>query len=281
MRTRRVETAATCSGTALAAILVLCSPGGPARAEMRAPASHRLLVGLLTKQADRQCLGMERVRWVHPRHEIGFVRLRAEGPSLEELEGLEGRIVIAEGSITAPSRRTPVFQSDGCSPVQMRADWVEGPNGVRIRHDESAGLGLPLTGFLVTGIRPFDGLLVTPAGDDLEVRFRNPIDVTLENVTLTLHYEGCYGKPDAAVRHAVFPRLPAGETAIATFPRLARRSDLPPDRRLHRAYSIQVEAPSEQVAFDLDVPLHHFDGVDIRCPADRPVKHGETEGPGD
>ena len=243
----------------LAALAALFTASAPLLAETVRPTQEFSLVGLLTRQGERQCTASGDVRWLHPRHEIGFVRLVSEGVSLADYED---RIVIATGDVVPAPHRYPVVQRGVCPEMQRRMDWVEGPGGIRIRH----GVGPRIPGFLVRRVRAFDGLTVAREGSELVVTFTNPLPETLIDVVLTMHYEGCYGKPGAMTQEMAFHRLRPKQRALAHFPLVGRIAGGSPGREVHRAWSIQVQGSAEDAAFDLDVPVNHFEKIDAGCP---------------
>jgi len=57
--------------------------------------------------------------------------------------------------------------------------------------------------------RALDGIALVPADGRLVATFSNQLPVPLENLSLRLHHEGCYGKPGAPTEEKAF-RPPGG-----------------------------------------------------------------------
>ena len=205
------------------------------------------LVGLLTAQGDRQCKdGKE--SWINPRHEVDFTHVVH---SAVPLEPLEGQVVLVTGEPATPPPSPP--EGPDCPIMQMRSDWVMGKEGIRIRQ---GGGGPP-------GIRVQSATKVEVGArrekEELVVRFRNPLTRPLGNVSLQLHYEGCYGKPGSSTHEKAIGTLAPGAIAEHRFPVM----DEPGGR--HVAHSFGVEGGDETVTVAVDLSLAKL-GVEVACP---------------
>jgi hypothetical protein len=200
------------------------------------------LVGQLTLQHTHQC--KDRVdEWVDPHHEIGFVRVISDVP----LTALEGKLVVAEG-VVSEVPVPPVARDGSCPPAQMRSDMVMSKGGIRRMRSGA----LPFRGFRITRVRPLTGLTASRSADDVEVRFTNELSRPLP-IKLTVHYEGCYGKPDTAQRiHSA--SVEPGKSLRARFPARVDQG-AQPDRAIHAASTVQVTTPEAGIAMVIDQPL--------------------------
>lgn len=241
----------------------LALPSG-AQAGGALPSSRETtLVGVLTKQAFKQCLAKWKQRWVDPHYQVGFVRIEpAKGLKLAPL--VQQIVQVRGHSKFIPAKK--VKNEGTCMAMQMRSDWVEGPSGMRIRRSSKVGFG----GFHARLLRPIKPLSARRRGDRLQVRFKNTLKVPLGKTTLRLHYEGCYGKPGSMHEDRSFKRIKAGQTVTAHFPAVGRRAGRGPGRSVYRASSVQVLSDTDKsvVAFDLDWRLRGKD-LKLGCPRSR------------
>jgi hypothetical protein len=249
-------------GVAAAALLVL---DGVAVA-----APEELLVGVLSEQLSRKCLASGEESWVDPHEEVGFVRLvpgKSLGPTIAR-RGLRGKIVIVRGR-PRPDLRAPAVKHEGrCPEAQMRSDMVPARDGMRLRR----GDGPALAGFEARRVEAFGGLAVALERGELRARFRNTLGRELTDLTLTMHYEGCYGKPGATSETRRFARVRVGEEVSGTFATLASTSRQAGMKRTagtfrahHVASSLEVRARTAGVHFDLDWKLTASTAP--RCPS--------------
>lgn len=244
-----------------------------AGAEAPAPSTERL-VGVLTKQAQKQCVaGEAEPRWVNPYWEVGFVRVEPT-PGVD-LAALEGRPVVVEGHSEALAPLPTVAHTGPCMVPQMRDDWQEGPAGMRVRRSfpvlRAPGQGsVPEEpkGLRVTTARGFDGLAARVDGDALEVTVTNPLDQPLAPLAIVVHYEGCYGKPGSTARRHEVATLAPGKSATARFPLLDEDGERGSGGHVHAAYSVELQAPAGPARFDLDVSVRQLTGAAVRCPRD-------------
>ena len=248
------------------------SPAPPGVASpAAAPLQFTVLVGLLSEQFVARCTdepGDAAVRWVFPHLEAGFVTL--EPDSRVDLQPLLGRPVLLHGRV--PPGVGPHRPAGGvsCRPQQMRDDMVDGRDGVRLLRGLPPGVVLPAR-FGVSAAAPFDGLTARRQDGELVVGVTNVTDHPWPDLVLTVHYEGCYGKPGAPSRDFRTPRLLPGESVAAHFPLLHEVPATHPVRRgreLHVPVSVQLASSSPQVALDLDLPLRLL-GVRVDCPPRR------------
>ncbi|MCB9551501.1 MAG: hypothetical protein H6705_06390 [Myxococcales bacterium] len=250
-------------------------PTDPARAATAAkttPTTHALF-GVVTEQAplhcDRGAPGDPPTeRWGAPYYEIGFVRL--VDPAFDP-KPLVGRPVLALGT---PRDGPAPDRPDNCLAHQMRSDWIYGKSGIRVRRTHP-----PHTAFHPSSVTPLGAEVLSAhrTGDQIEITFHNPLDRPLTDLVLTLHHEGCYGKPLAAERAAATPALPPGEAFTARLPAIV---DIEGRRGTHHAAAaVTITATGEAVGFDLDVPLAAL-GAAVACP-DEPPAAATPPDPGD
>ena len=154
--------------------------------------------------------------------------------------------------------------------MQMRNDWVPGKHGMRLRRRNPAGAKSP-PAFQASRAERFSGLTVTGHGDQITVTLKNPFEIPLPGTVITMHYEGCYGKPGAPSIDRQVGALQPGQRVSETFP---KQHLLPGTRRkstrrhrLHYAYSIQVSTAAPNVLFELDARLSRFLRPAPKCPA--------------
>lgn len=242
-------------------------PAEPPRAAAHKPAplpTTHALFGVVTEQASLDCQrgvpGDTPVeRWGPPYYEIGFVRL--VDPAFDP-KPLVGRPVLALGT---PRDGPAPARPDTCLAHQMRSDWIYGKSGVRVRRTRP-----PHVAFHPTSVTPLGDEVLTArrTGDQIEITFHNPLDRPLTDLVLTLHHEGCYGKPGATERAAATPALPPGEAFTARLPAIV---DIEGRRGAHHAAAaVTITATGEAVGFDLDVPLAAL-GAAVACPEDPPA----------
>ncbi len=224
------------------------------------------LVGVLTEQGHLQCKGGDGTPWgggeevwTDPYHEVGFVRLvTADSKAAAHV----GALVVALG---APAAGPAPARPSGCNAMQMRSDWVYGKSGMRVKRTTP-----PHVAFAAAEVRPLDGLLGVeriaqprgPTGDTLKITLTNPFDRPLSALALTLHHEGCYGKPGATAETGHRATLAAGERWTVELPAFVNRKQ--GRGRWHAAAAITLAAKGERIAFDLDVPLGTL-GVAVAC----------------
>lgn len=239
------------------AVLGPLSPCAYASAPQGPGLGPTTLVGLLTAQGDRICAGGQ-VKWVNDHHQAGFVRLVAPKVELSRLENLP---VILTGRVLHGWRPPAVKRGGDCGPpVQMRADWEQGKNGMRIRR----GPGPGFVAFKVTSARPWSGLTARRVGENIEVNLKNDLGLDLQHMTLRLHYEGCYGKPGTMVRAQTRPMMRPGDATRFVFPAVSWRK-IRGGKRAHTAAALTLDAQSPAAAFDLNWPMGRM-GVRVQCP---------------
>ncbi|TVQ90004.1 MAG: hypothetical protein EA397_13680 [Deltaproteobacteria bacterium] len=221
-----------------------------------APTQERL-VGVVTPQGTRQCDGSPEGSWVHPRHEIGFVR--ALGTT--DLSPFEGRAVMVTGRRELSPESLPSVQHTGPCPIpmQMRSDWVEGPSGIRVKRRAP-----PFEAFRVRSVEPFDALTARVEGERLHLALANPMGEPLDEIRMTVHYEGCFGKPGSQTREIAHGALSAGATAEVDAPIHLHDDDAPTGRADYRAFSVRLDARADGLTFDLELTLPTL-SVSVEC----------------
>lgn len=239
------------------------------------------LVGVLSEQGHLKCEGGDGTPWgggepvwTDPYPELGFVRLVP--PEGLDLASAMGRPVVALG---APADGPPPARPEGCYAMQMRDDWVYGKSGMRVKRTRA-----PHVAFRATAVQVLDTLLAAeriahgdgPAGDTVKLRLSNPFDRPLKALRLTLHHEGCYGKPGATAETARREALAPGESWTVTLPAFVDRKQ--GRGRMHAAAALTLDAEGERIAFDFDLPLHRL-GVSVTCEDLRRPAKDPPDGP--
>lgn len=173
---------------------------------------------------------------------------------------LKGKLVVLTGTPTTapPAKHT---QNDfTCPPMQMRNDWIRTRSG--IRYDRS--LKAPKHTLKANKLEPFAGLdfQFDAKSDTIAVRLHNPFDQPLTDVTLVLHYEGCYGKPGGVTKSHVLGTIqPGASTGISGQPAREMR---PQGRGAeHVLQYVQVVSKGAPI-LDIDVPTRTL-GTVIEC----------------
>ena len=230
------------------------------------PGEGHLLVGVLSEQGHLDCKGGEspadeaREVWRDLYPEVGFVRLVP--PAGFDMDGLRGALVVARGTPAAgPAPARPM----SCWMMQARSDWLYGKSGIRVRRTSP-----PHVAFEARAVEPLKTLLTaerrtgaeSPFGDTLRITLANPFDRPLKGLTLTLHHEGCYGKPGTTARAATRAALAPGASWTVELPAFMNRKQ--GRGQWHAAAAITLEAAGERIAFDLDVGPGQL-GVDVAC----------------
>lgn len=216
------------------------------------PGTHYLL-GVSTQTGTLICPTPTQREWVDVRPMLGWVPV--SGTGTETLEPLLGRAVLAEGAPgPAPAYvpETPPAGGD-CMDMQMRDDWVETPQGIRVQRGPSPAI----EHFVMTSARPLTELSAVLEGETIRSRFQNPLPFELEQVQLRLHYEGCGGKPGSTSQTSPTLSLGPGETLEHVFPKRDTGEDMPAVLRL------EVGGP-ESVHVDLDLQIWEL-GIDVNC----------------
>ncbi len=238
-----------------ATVAVLLAPAALAR-----PAQE-LLVGVLSEQWARRCTA-KGDEWVDPHLEVGFVRLQpARGAPLEKARDLP---VVARGRAlsSVKSARARVVDTAPCEQAQMRSDWVHARSGFRIRRP-----GTRPAGFAADRVERWDGLVLSRAGERISVKLKNTLGRRLDGVVLTMHYEGCYGKPGSLAEQRRFATLAPGDSVESDFPVLKRlpAGSASPRGGVHAAHSVQLDGRGEAITFDLDLGIPPE--LAVTCPA--------------
>lgn len=234
------------------------------------------LIGVITEQAPLGCeddLNAPKEVWGPPYYEAGFVRLVPAGADPADHAGHP--VAVLGGPLPGPAPD----RSQGCQPMQMRSDWIYSKNGMRVARTTP-----PHVAFRAAAIRRLQGLVTAEhiraarvrgdaehIGDSVAITVRNVFDRPLEDLTLKLHHEGCYGKPGATAATARRALLKPGETWTATLPAYEARTRKPhPARRgeWHAARAITLVGGGARTAFDLELPLSAL-AIEVPCPGRR------------
>lgn len=250
------------------ALLGIAGTALPVLADMKvpvAPAPGRVvLLGLLTRQFRQVCEPREKgglpdqVKWVDPRLEVGWVPLVGDVDAATD--ALVGKLVLVEGAAgSAADVRWPADALPGCGLLQARSDWVAGKDGIRLRRDRSpAARAIPA--LRPAAAREYTGFSVRRVGERIRVHFQNDTGQVIRRFVMTLHYEGCFGKPmPESVENAAGDIGPGG-SVDATFPAVLWKTDGPTSRRHYAAHSVRLDGDGA-VVFDVDVPTPR-----VECP---------------
>jgi hypothetical protein len=231
------------------------------------PPPPEVVVGVLTEQHARRCRTGGRVDWIDPHFEVGFVHILPVGGL--SLAPYVGQPMLVWGA-TSRAYQPPAVKHEGVCPMaQMRSDWVEAKSGFRVRRNT-----LPFQAISSGYVQRLTGFAVTATKDTLTVTFTNPFTRALKDVTLRMHYEGCYGKPGTRAKDQTFATVAPGKAVKASFPKLVGpdgggptgvrgRGGRPGD---HAAYSVSVNGSAPLVTFDFDWRLTTDPKLAVRCP---------------
>lgn len=215
------------------------------KAETKKPV---IIVGVLTKQADKKCTGKPDPEWINEHFQVGFTRI---ANSQVDLEPFVGKIVAVTGAPLHHYVPPPIVHTGQCMVPQMRSDWVEGPGGMRVKRLD----GGVYPAFAVRKVEVHGGVQIRKSGDDVRVAFTNHTGRDLENVKVHLHYEGCYGKPGTIDETKGFPVVKPGEEVIMSFPALERREGAPKGRADHAAHAVSVEGSGDNLRVGIETSL--------------------------
>lgn len=233
----------------LAFSLMLTPPG-------KGPAEEVQLVGFVTEQGQKRCLKGWTDEWLDVHHQVGFTRLTGR----VDAKPFVRKPVVVTGLIDSQFKWPKIPPNTGeCPMAQMRSDWIEGKNGIRIRRTR-LGIGA----LRHTAIRELKGLVATHTDGQLAIRFTNDLGKALKNVEITVHYEGCFGKPGATSRTDKLGALQPGAAAQVKGPAVKTFSENPRGHH-YAASTVHISASGDKVYFDLDVPLHAL-GASVHCP---------------
>jgi hypothetical protein len=221
------------------------------------------VVGVIHQDGRRICDGRGNEEWVDLYYLAGFTPLVLDDAMTRAVAALHKRPVIVEGHVQSPPATEPVPNAAECPQYQARSDWVFTSEGVRIPRGTRAAEGVA-----AERVRAFEGLRVARAGAKLQLWLTNPFDVPLaEKLAITVHYEGCFGKPgtdaQTSVRDAA---LAPGQVWHVEAPALLEDPQQPRGRQMFRADSIEVRAAGEGIAFDFDAALHELGLPGVQCP---------------
>lgn len=218
------------------------------------------LVGRLARQTMRVCGQHGQWMQVDPHYRVGFVRLLVDHKR-HQLKALLNTIVRIYG---VPQRPVPTPRSQprghNCPLEQRRSDWVPLGTGFAVRR-MPVGTLMMVGGIRVRKIAPYRGASIvrTKNADSVVARFTNRFAVTLRDLTLVAHYEGCYGKPgafDRPLRVALL--LPGKSVHFTADTRAVRRG------RNYRLSYFRVVHSDGPHNLDLDLSPWRF-GIDVSC----------------
>ncbi len=226
-------------------------------------------LGFVSQTGVEHCASEFEPTWLAVQSTLGFI-----STSGQSLDAWMAKPVLATGqAIPAPKLElAPETTPKPCPIMQMRSDWVNTPQGLRIDHQ-----GHPaIEHFFVSSAEPLTQLVVTREGDELVVEFTNPLPFELAEFAMTIHYEGCYGKPGSTQQSRAAKPLAVGERRTERFPMLAEQTSAEigerkggPAAHVHLAKSLELSAKpgpgAPTLHVDLDAPFAAF-GVSLECP---------------
>jgi hypothetical protein len=218
-----------------------------------------VLLGVIRRFGTRVCKGPDddESTWKDEHLRAGLVRIEGNTGGLE---ALRGEPAILFGRVTGEGKPKLAPEEGNCMPIQRRSDWVPTPDGTVLQRDPTPGIAT----FRVRSGKRFDGLRAREDGNELSIELENPLDVSLSEATLVVHYEGCYGKPMTHEEKRELGTLAKGGKAGARVPLVHAEKRAERDLT-HRPHSIQVTGKAEGVYFDLDVRLDRL-GAEQTCP---------------
>ena len=220
------------------------------------------VVGVIHQDGQRICDGRGNEEWVDLYYLAGFTPLVLDDAMTRAVAALHRRPVIVEGHVQSPPPTDPVPNAGECPQYQARSDWVFTSEGVRIPRGPRAAEGVA-----ATRVVPFEGLKVARAGATLQAWLTNSFEVPLTKLAITVHYEGCFGKPGSDERTSLRDEpLPPGQAWHVEAPAILEDPQGPPGRQLFRADSVEVRAAAEGIAFDFDAAFHELGLPGVQCP---------------
>lgn len=227
------------------------------------------LLGVVGQQGTPRCTADDNydAQWVGVYPTIG--RVSVGGPEDPVFDSVMDQPVLALGQPRPRPVRTvePSGDPDGdpgsepCAPMQMRSDWRQTPRGILVVREPAPSI----EHFEVQALRPLHELSARLDADAVMVTLQNPVPVVLEDVSLRVHYEGCFGKPGTTTKTHEIGKLGLGAVASTRVVQQTTEADSPPGRRIFRAASVQLVGRADGVVIDLDVPLRAL-GATVDCP---------------
>ncbi|MCB9672281.1 MAG: hypothetical protein H6736_04050 [Alphaproteobacteria bacterium] len=220
------------------------------------PPPPHTLVGVIERHGTKACKPGAWDIEFHAQHwQAGWVDLVVDDALVADHKG---QIMELSGARTTERPVTePIpdgLSPDNCPIPQMRSDMVESVDRMRYRRGDEPDL----PAFKAFGAKPFEGLVAEPSKDGTKLVFRNTLGVTLEDVALQAHYEGCYGKPGSQRRKATAKSLAPGESLTLEAPLLLLEDEKGPDRKGGRSHNYALAAilvsavgPSTWVTIDI------------------------------
>jgi hypothetical protein len=218
-----------------------------------------VLLGVIRRFGTEVCKGRgsDETTWKDVHLRAGLVRIEGEAGGLA---ALRGEPAILFGKVTGEGKPKLAREEGDCMPMQRRSDWVTTPDGTVLQRDPTPDIAT----FRVRSAKRFEGLRAKEDGSELAIELENPLDVSLLEATLVVHYEGCYGKPMTHEEKRELGTLAKGGRGAAKVPLV--HAEKRGDRDLtHRPHSIQVSGKADGVYFDLDIRLDKL-GAEQTCP---------------
>lgn len=136
---------------------------------------------------------------------------------------------------------------------QIRLDWLPPENRDQMGAPISWVPGITnrerlkdLEYFSVSGIRKLKLMSYVKKGEMIEVKVRNPLSLSLKNLTLVLHYEGGKGKPMPLYKRIEIPELAHKKRIKKTIPIFLKTSN----HKNFRLEEIRLKMNSDEINID-------------------------------
>ena len=216
------------------------------------------LLGVLRRMGDRTCPGGQiHNTFVNEHWAVGLVPLHVPPEHEATYAALRGQPVLIEGTVVADSPVKTPAPTEPCPAMQMRSDWIDGPDGIVRRRGPA-----PLTGLAPLEVRAWTGLRGAQATDQMKLALELDIDESpLKDVRLVVHYEGCGGKPNASAESFEIGALEPRRSRVVT---AKLRRDVRGQTSV--AASVQLVGAGDGVFVDLDAPLAAIGVAAQDCP---------------
>ena len=218
-----------------------------------APDQPTVLIGVLTRQGVESCDPVtHKSVWSDLHWEVGWVRLDVDALALDTLDELEGEAVVVKGKVVTATPPSPTNMGGSrCEMEQMRSDWVRGPTGVRMW----SGAATTFSRLKATSVEQLSIVGAVEKGA-LKVTWKHPKGVDPADLAFSMHYEGCFGKPNSHDSDAWKGRSDAKHALSRVFPlHYGDRSKGKHERSSYGASTLRVRSTTAPVQVDLDLSI--------------------------
>ena len=225
-------------------------------------------VGKLTKQALKHCEKSKNgaygdTKWKHWHWEWGFHWILNEEKL--DLKPFENHLVVIKGALVPNFQKPKTTHSFDCPMMQMRSDWREGPNGIRLHRHPPKGAPSESHAIQIKSISGFPPLQEKWDEENVTITFANPLSSSLENVTVTAHYEGCYGKPGVMTETKTISSLAQNEKKSFTLATGKENKNPKSRRRYHYLTRVFVQSLSDKVYVNFSQSLKSLQWRKTAC----------------